>query len=264
MSPPASDSVAGLRAARLDGVAVKPTEHDIDRVGPLPEDTTLVVDYEGASHLPEAATLADLADDRPVRVTTPVRADGFDPLGDDSRVEWLPDGVGRVLVAGHRAYLEERERRRAVAPRFRAAAADCAAPWVGTEGVERVALATGQPQFELFSPSTARDLRALRAAGFEGELVVYTPVVLSTDENAVLDAVGAYAARREPVAADLPATAPTNSRAGGPARERLLEGCKEYALCGKPPAVGDQVESLHEAGADEVVGYPARGLDELL
>ncbi|MFB6218703.1 MAG: luciferase [Halobacteriaceae archaeon] len=255
---------AAVVATGLDGVALKPTEHDLDAAADLPAATTVVIDYEGADSLPAPETLAGLAADRPVRVTTPVRANGFDPLGDDSLAAAVPERAGRVLVAGHEAYLDAGERARAVAPRLQAAAADCEDPWVGTEGIERLALATGHTQFELLAPSTERDIRALRAAGFDGEIAVYAPVVLSTDENTVLDALGAYAARRGSVAADLPERAPTDSRVGGGAREALLEGCRNYALCGEPARVRRRVGALADAGADSVVGYPAAGLDGLL
>jgi len=261
MTASASNGAVGVTGLGLDGVAVKPAEHDLGHVGDLPEEAAVVIDYEGPEHFPGPEALASLAARRSARVTTPVRADGFDPLGDDSTVGAVPDGVGRVLVAGHRAYLDGAERSRAVAPRLQAAAADCADPWIGTEGVERLALVTGHTQFELLSVTTERDLTALRAAGFDGHIAVYAPVVPSADENAVLNAVGAYAARRNSVSRNLPSQAPTDSRVGGEARDVLLSGCHEVALCGEPPAVREQVASLREAGADCVVGYPAVGLD---
>ncbi len=52
-----------------------------------------------------------------------------------------------VLVAGHGAYLTDDEAARAVAPRLRAAV-DVPAPWVGTEGIERLALAVGGTQYD--------------------------------------------------------------------------------------------------------------------
>lgn len=263
MTASAPDGAVGVTRVGLDGVAVKPAEQDLGRVQEFPAEVTVVVDYEGAEHVPDAGTLSALAGDRTVRVTTPVRADGFDPLGDRSRAADIPETVGRVLVAGHEAYLNPAERSRAVAPRLRAAAVDCADPWVGTEGVERLALATGHTQFELLSGTTGHEVRALRAAGFDGDIAVYAPVVLSDEENRVLNAVGAYAARRNSVTSDLPANAPTDSRAGGGARDVLLAGCREVALCGEPSSVREQVASLRDAGADLVIGYPAGGLEEL-
>jgi len=167
-------------------------------------------------------------------------------------------------VAGHAAYLSADERRKAVAPRLRAAVERDPAAWVGTEGVERLALATGATQFELLSRTTERDLRALRAAGFDGELAVYAPTVLTDDDDAVLDAVGGYAARRGPVASALPEGAPTDATATDRAREVLTAATRDYALVGSPTRVGERVADLKDAGADLVVGYPARGLGEFV
>lgn len=250
-------------ATGLDAAAVKPAECDLSRAAALPFET-VVVDYEGHEHLPEPATLAALTEELVVRLTIPLRADGFDPLGDDALDEAVPDGVRRILVAGHPAYLDERERGRAVAPRFGAAAERYPDAWVGTENVERLALATGHTQFELLSRTTERDLRALRAAGHEGPLAVYAPTVLTDAADAVLDAVGAYVARRDPVAAALPPDAAVDAAADGRAREVLLSAAEDYALVGAPAGVRERVEALRDAGADVVVGYPARGLDAFL
>lgn len=253
-------SSATLADVGFDGVALKPTEVDLLRSRELDVDT-LTVDYEGADAVPDPDALAALARERPVRVTTPVRATGYDPLGDGSRVAALPDGVGRILVAGNGAYLTPEESRRAVAPRLAAAVRAATEPWVGTEGIERLALAAGGTQYDLLSASTERDARALRAAGFDGELAVYAPTVLSGDPDVILDAVGAYAARRGQVAKRLPDGAPTDSTATGDVRETLLEGCRTYALGGSPDAVAGRIERLREAGVDWVISYPARGLD---
>ncbi|MFB6083132.1 MAG: luciferase [Halorientalis sp.] len=248
-----------LAGTGIDAVALKPTEVDLRRAAGLSVDA--VVDYEGRDALPEADVLAELAADRDVRVTTPIRADGFDPLGDDDLWDRVPDGVGRILVAGNPTYLTETERGRAVAPRLGAARERAPDAWVGTEGVERVALAAGGTQFELLSRSTERDLHALRAAGFEGQLAVYAPTVVTDDADAVLDAVGDYAARREPVRAALPDDAATDATASGRAREVLARAVRDYALVGDGERVERRVERLREAGADTVVAYPARGLD---
>lgn len=258
-----SDSHAAV--AGVDAVALKPAETDYRRIPELHEALdTVVIDYEGHEHLPEFDAVADLANgDREVRLTTPVRADGFDPLGDDSLATELPEHVGRVVVAGHGAYLSEAEAERAVAPRFGAAVTADADAWVGTEGVERAALATGATQFELLSRSTARDVRALRAAGFDGEVAVYAPTVLTEDEDAVLDAVGAYAARRGPVRRALPdgEDVATDANATGRARDVLSQAVRDYALVGEVDAVRERVDELHALGVDHVVAYPARGLD---
>ncbi len=243
----------------LDAIAVKPKECDVARALDVPVDV-VAIDYEGREHLPDAGTLRYLAHRKEVRLTTPVRADGFDPLGDDSLYEWLPKGVRRVLVAGHAAYLTEEERSRAVSPRLRAARERAPDAWVGTEGIERVALAAGGTQYELLGRTTRRDLRALRAAGFEGDIAVYAPTVLTDDEDAVLDAVGSYVARRRPVAGALPEDAATDAGATGRAREVLGAAARDYALVGDHETVRRRVQDLKDAGATLVVGYPARGL----
>jgi hypothetical protein len=247
----------------LDGAALKPAECDVSRAVELPFET-VAIDYEGAEHLPDAETLARIATEKEVRLTTPVRAAGFDPLGDDARYDEIPGGVRRVAVAGHPAYLSDEERRKAVAPRLKAAVERDPTAWVGTEGVERLALATGATQFELLSRTTERDLRALRAAGFDADLAVYAPTVLTDDEDEVLDAVGGYVARRGPVADALPEGGPTDASAIGRAREVLSAASRDYALVGSPEAVGERVAALKDAGADLVVGYPARGVAEFL
>jgi hypothetical protein len=245
----------------LDALALKPAECDVRRALDVPL-STVAIDYEGRDALPSPAVLEHLAAEKTVRLTIPVRADGFDPLGDDSRWESVPESVDRVLVAGHGAYLTDDEKRRAVAPRLRAARERAPDAWVGTEGIERIALAAGGTQYELLSRSTTRDVRALRAAGFDGRVALYAPTVLTDDEDAVLDAVGAYAARRRPVARALPDDASTDATATGRAREVLSAAVRDYALVGAPDAVREQVSELREAGVDLVVGYPARGVDE--
>ena len=245
----------------LDAVALKPAECDVRRALDVPL-STVAVDYEGREHLPDADLLAEIAADRTVRLTVPVRADGFDPLGDDSLWESVPPAVHTVLVADHSAYLSDDERGRAVAPRLQAARERAPDAWVGTEGIERIALAAGGTQYELLSRSTTRDVRALRAAGFDGEVALYAPTVLSDDADTVLDAVGAFAARSRPVARALPAGAPTDSTATGRAREVLSAAVSDYALVGSPDEVRERIRDLKDAGVDTVVGYPARGVDE--
>jgi len=254
---------ATLARVGIDAVALKPTEVAVERAADL-DVATLAVDYEGREHLPAAETLADLAAEADVRVTTPVRADGFDPLGDHDLADALPEDVRRVLVAGHPAYLTDTEQERAVAPRLNEAAGQCLDPWIGTEGIERVALAVGGTQFELLGSGTDRRLRALRQAGYDGEVAVYAPTVLTDDEDGVLDALGAYAARRGPVASALPDGAPTDAAAEGRAREVLSQAVRDYGLVGSVDDVSERVDELKAAGADRIVGYPARGLDPLL
>lgn len=249
-----------LADAGIEAVAVKPTECDVERTLDLGVET-VAIDYEGREHFPSPETLADLAGSVDVRATTPVRADGFDPLGEDGLAGGLPESVGRVLVAGHPAYLDDHERERAVAPRLREAVDDCPDPWVGTESVERVALAVGGTQFDLLGPGTEAEVRALRAAGYDGSVAVYAPTVLTDDEDAVLDALGAYAARRGPVRDRLPEGAATDASATGRAREVLSAAVRKYGLVGDVETVRGRVADLHEAGVDRVVGYPARGLE---
>ncbi|WP_136361672.1 LLM class flavin-dependent oxidoreductase [Halobacterium salinarum] len=259
-----SSSDAHAAVAGIDAVAVKPAEHDWRRITDLVAGvSTVTVDYEGHAHMPDLDALAACVDDgRAIRVTTPVRVDGFDPLGDDSLAADMPPELGRVLVAGHGAYLSDDAAERAVAPRLGAAVdALDGDPWVGTEGVERAALATGGTQFELLSRGTQRDLDGLRAAGFDGDIAVYAPTVLTDDEDAILDAVGAYTARRGPVRRALPEDAATDATATGRAREVLSAAVRDFALVGDSETVRERVAGLRAAGADHVVAYPARGLD---
>ena len=258
-------ALAGATLAELgiDAVALKPAEMDVGRAAALSVGT-VTVDFEGREHVPAPETLATLAGTATVRVTAPVRADGYDPRGDDSLLDGVPDPVGLVAVAGHPAYLSEEERARAVAPRLGAARERVGEAWVGTEGIERIALAAGGTQYELLSRRTERELRSLRAAGLGDEVAVYAPTVLTDDEDEVLDAVGAYVARRRPVARALPDDAETDAAAAGRAREVLLKAAGDFALVGTPAEVGDRVARLKEAGADVVVGYPARGVEEFL
>ena len=269
-------SVSGrptLAESGIDGLALKPTEVDVaslasgefERVADDLAETTVVIDFEGAAAVPDAADLERLAErTTALRLTTPVRADGFDPLGDDSASERLPDAVGRVFVAGHPAYLTEAERRRAIAPRLREAVAATPDAWVGTEGIERVALAVGGTQFELLTPTVERDVRALRAAGFDGEIALYAPTVRSTDEDVVLDALGEYVARRAGVSASLPEGAATDASATGEARDVLSQAAREYALVGDRETVRERTDALRAAGVDRIVAYPAAGLTALL
>lgn len=245
----------------IDGVALKPAEVDVARGADLPVDL-LTIDYEGPEHVPDRDTLRRVADAGPVRLTVPVRADGFDPLGDDRRLAALPDGIDVVVVAGHPSYLTTAERRRAIAPRFGAAVERAPDAWVGTEGVERLALATGATQFSLLSPTVERTFRALRSAGFDGGLAVYAPTVFSDDDATILDAVGDYVARRRTVWEALPDGRGDDYRDVDGLAETVLAAAEDYALVGPPESVRERIRQLKAAGADYVVSYPARGLDE--
>jgi hypothetical protein len=254
---------ATLSDVGVDAVALKPTEVDVRRATGLAVET-LTIDYESRDHVPAPGTLADLAGSRDVRLTVPVRADGFDPYGEDGLLRSVPDSVGLVAVAGNPAYLDAREGGRAIAPRLRAVADRAEDPWVGTESVERVALAVGGTQYDLLSGTTGAEISALRSAGFGGDVAVYAPLVMTDDEDTILDALGPYAARRPDVRERLPAGTPTDSTATGRARDALLDGLEEYALAGDVDTISTRVESLHGAGVDHVVAYPARGLDPFL
>ncbi|WP_323171103.1 luciferase [Natrialba sp. PRR66] len=259
-------TTSSVARAGLDAIALKPAECAVERAASLPVET-IAIDYEGHDHVPDRRTLEALSADATVRLTTPVRADGFDPLGDDSLAAELPAGVERILVAGHPAYLTDDERNRAVAPRLGAALETNPDSWVGTESVERIAMATGATQYDLLSRTTMRELRALRAATFDGDIAVYAPTVLADEDDAILDAVGDYVARRRPVAAALPDDGDediTDSRATGRTREVLLAAAEDYALVGTEAAVREQTDALREAGATTVVGYPARELEAFL
>lgn len=258
-----ASSGSAVERAGIDAVALKPTEHDLSRAADLAVET-VAIDYEGREHLPDRALLRDLAREKTVLLTVPIRADGFDPLGDDSLWDWVPDRVRRVLVAGHPAYLSEEEASRAIAPRLGAGMERAPDAWVGTEGVERLALATGATQYELLSKDTERTLRALRAAGFDGDLAVYAPTVLSEDDDAVLDAIGDYVARRGAVRRAMPDGGHSDANAEGRAREVLTAAVEDYALVGDAETVNERVSKLREAGATTVLAYPARGIEELL
>lgn len=248
-----------LARAGIDAIALKPVEHDLERALNLDVET-VVIDYEGRSWFPDREALTRLADRYELFVTTPVRADGFDPLGDDSCVEALPHEANRVLVAGSSAYLTDDEAQRAIAPRLKAAREAAPDAWVGTEAVERVALAVGGTQYELLSRRTESAVAALRTAGFDDEIVVYAPTVLSGDTDEILDAVGGYVSRRGPVGRVLPDDAPTDSNATGRSRELLVRAANEYALIGDVRAIRKRVDALRRVGVGRVVAYPGAGL----
>lgn len=249
---------SGLARLDFDGIALKPLEIDLASLSSVPfEQVTL--DYEGAAAFPSQETLEQLASLATLRVTVPVRADGFDPLGQDRRWAELPAGSEIALVAGNPAYLSSTERGRAIAPRLAAALERVPEAWVGTEGIERIALATGAPQYELLAPGTEGRIRALREAGFEGEMAVYAPTVLTDREDIQLDVLGSYVARRRRIADALPPATTPDGSASGRARDVLLAACADYAIVGEPDAACERIAELRTAGVDHVVGYPARG-----
>lgn len=247
-----SDRPLVLERTAVDAVAIKPSETPLDAIRSLPINS-IVVDWEGRAHFPSPDTIGALRDGVDLRVTVSVRADGFDPLGCDDGYDQLPADLGVVLVAGHPAYLAPAERARSIAPRLSRAVDRVAEPWVGTEGIEALARATGTTQFELFGPGIENRIERLRGTGFDGSIAVYAPTVLSTEPDEILATVGEYVERRPSVAEAL--------RTDGRRRAVLLEACEDWALVGSPSAVRDRVAELRTAGADHVVGYPAGGID---
>lgn len=246
-----------IRTTDIDGIAVKPSQGPI--VQALHFDTDRVtIDFEGHDHVPSINSLEELAERKSVRVTVPIRADGFDPLGDDSILQLLPASVGTVLVAGHPAYLQEEERRRAIAPRLRAALETFPNAWVGCEGIEALAKASGATQFLLLSDRTEDDLSELGASGIEDDIAIYAPVVASNNPDYILDAIGDYVARRRPVRATLVNENRTDHTATDPDRTHLIRSAKQYALVGTTKEIDDRITGLKNAGADYVIGYPAR------
>lgn len=256
-------SASTVEDAGIDAIALKPTEHQLRRATQAPVDV-LTIDFEGVDSVPPVDTLVDLSATHEVRVTVPVRVDGFDPLGDDERLAAIPDALDTTLVAGNPAYLAPHERQRAIAPRLLAAVERTNRPWIGTEGIKRLALAIGETQYELLSPGTERTISMLREAGVTAAFAVYAPTVRADDDATILDAVGEYVARREPIREQLQAEAPTDSTASGHTREVLLEAAREYALVGDTAAIRDRVDRLRAAGVETIVSYPADGLDAIL
>ncbi len=242
----------------IDAVAVKPAESELTTVLDLDIDR-VIVDYEGNEHIPAAATLAVVADSHDLFVTTPVRVDGYDPLGDDRLLADLPANTTRVLVAGNPAYLTDQELQRAIAPRLKAARKQAPNAWVGTEGIEPLARSIGGTQFEILGPSTATDVRQLRDSGFDGDIAVYAPTVLTTDPDGVLDAIGRYIARRDPVRAAIPEATPVHAAASGRVRETLLKAAPDYALVGDIDTIQRRITTLRDAGVSHIVAYPATG-----
>lgn len=245
--------------AGFDAIAIKPGESELSNLRHV-QSTTVVIDFDGAAHVPTPATLDRLDARHELRVTAPVRVEGFDPLGDHRCLERYPDTVEYAFVAGHPAYLDDRARRRPIAPRLGEAVRRYPEAWVGTEGIERIALATGATQYELLSATTRRHVRALRSAGFDGGIVVYAPTIISDEEDVALDAIGEYVARRKPVSRRLPAGAREDGTSSGRARRILLEAIDDHAIVGQPATVASTIQELRDVGVDMVVGYPAAGV----
>jgi hypothetical protein len=244
----------------FDAVALKPTEIELPALSSVPLDR-IILDYEGPDAFPNADTLDRLAALADLRVTVPVRADGFDPLGDDCHWTRIPSTASVALVAGNPAYLSTEECRRPIAPRLAAALERVPEAWVGTESIEPIAVATGATQFELLARETEQRVRSLKAAGLDADIALYAPAVLDDDTDALLDTLGQYVARRQSIAEALPADATPDASARGPARQHLLSACEDYAIVGDAETVRQRINDLRSAGLDHIVGYPARGLE---
>jgi len=196
--------------AGIDAVALKPAECDVSRAANSPIDR-VTIDYEGREHLPDAETLDRLAAEAELYVTTPVRADGFDPLGDDSLIDKIPDPPPAGCSWRATARTSRRtSRRRAVAPRLGAARAARRPRRVGRHGASSASRwRRGGTQFELLSLSVDRSRRAWAPRRrVRRRIAVYAPTVLTDDEDVVLDAVGASS----------PAPPPAGPRAPGRGR----------------------------------------------
>lgn len=244
-------TVSRLATAGFDGIAIKPASQSLERVNADGVDT-VVVDFEGREHLPEPTAIERLSASADVVLTAPVRADGFDPLGDARYFGEYEPHATFALVAGNGAYLTGSARRRAIAPRLSAALRWYPDSWVGTEGIERLALATGATQYELLSPGTTSVLTGLRTAGFEGELAVYAPTVVTDERHRALTALEAYLRRRSSVRRAL-----DNGLSDDEAEHVLRQAMDDYALVGGPHRVGERIAELKSAGATAVIGYPA-------
>lgn len=240
-----------LDMAGFDGIAVKPAQQPIESVDVSAVDT-VVVDFEGHDHLPQPGRLAPLAETTSVVLTTPIRADGFDPIGDDHRLADYATIADFAVVAGNGSYLLPHERRRSIAPRLAAALTAYPDSWVGTEGIERLALATGAIQYELLSARTLSAVRGLRAAGFDGELAVYAPTTITDDRDGALAVLEPYLRRRRPVRQAL------DAMGSGSNEEAILDAAlDDYAIVGDTERVRERIQSLKAAGVTSVIGYPA-------
>lgn len=239
-----------IAEAGFDGIALKPTTQPPDSVDPTAVDS-LVIDFEGDDSLPSPDAVAETAAHTTVVVTTPVRSDGFDPLGDDRLFAAYAPHARFALVAGNGAYLHPHERRRAIAPRLAEAIERYPDALVGTEGIERIALATGAAQFELLGPRTASLIRGLRAAGFTGDIAVYTPAAVTDDRQAAIDWLSGYLRRRRPVQRAL-------DNAGDSSDEQrvLDQALDNFALVGDTATVNRRIDSLKAVGATAVIGHP--------
>ncbi|MFB6254804.1 MAG: luciferase [Halobacteriaceae archaeon] len=245
-------------ALELDGIAIKPSETDISHLSNSPFDQ-IIIDYEGMDVLPDRREIEELADEKTVHLTTPVRASSFDPIADRGSRMKVPSTINRIFVAGNPKYLTESEQNKTIQPRIVTATDRHPFAWVGTEGIERIALATGNPQFELLSPTTESNILHLRACGVEVDINVYAPAVIDSSKDRILDTLGEYVARRSEVRKALPANSSLDGSATGKTRRILLQAINNYALVGDVDAINQQITKLYEIGVSNVIIYPAGG-----
>lgn len=239
-----------------DAIAVKPSQTSLSHVTSSPIDS-VVIDFEGREHYPSNTTIQELQETTDTRVTIPIRVDGFDPLGDREYIDSLPTETKVVLVAGNPAYLSEDELQRAIAPRIGTAIDEFSDAWIGTEGIPLIALATTAPLFFLLSPESKHTIQQIRSAGYHGSIAVYAPTVVSTDTDTILQTLGPYTMRREPVRRKLDAE--SLSSLAPDEQEILLRETQQYTLTGSLSEINTQISRLKTKGVDNIVSYLPTG-----
>lgn len=240
----------------FDAIAVKPSHTNLSRVTSSPIDT-VVIDFDGREHFPSNTTILELQETTDTRVTIPIRVDGFDPLGDREYLDSLPTETKVVLVAGNPAYLTEEELHRSIAPRLGTAVDEFSNAWIGTEGIPLIALATTAPLFFLLSPESKHTIQKIRSAGYPGSIAIYAPTVVTTDTDTILQTLGPYTMRREPVRRQLEAE--SLSSLDSDKQELLLRETQKYALTGSVSEINTQISRLKTKGADNIVSYLPTG-----
>lgn len=248
-----------LHAAGVDGLALKPTQYDLCAVPSSPVET-LVIDYEGRGAFPDSSVLMQLATEYELYVTTPVRADGFDPLGDDSYLDRIPSSAKRVLVAGNPAYLTDDEQQRKISPRLKKARQSDPSAWIGTEGIEPLANRLGGTHFELLGPALDDRISQRRDDSAIDQVAVYAPMVITDDADQKIAALGEYVSRRDSVRSEIPEVRSVVDMARGRIRKELLEAIDQYALAGSIETIHRRITDFHANGVDQVIVYPATNI----
>ncbi len=241
----------------FDALAVKPRDTDLSQIPSTPVNN-VVIDFEGREHYPSNTTIRSLQETTNLRVTLPIRVDGFDPLGNREYLDSIPPETKVVLVAGNPAYLTENELDRSIAPRIGTAVDKFANAWIGTEGIPLIALATTAPLFFLLSPQSKRTIQQIRSVGYEGTIAVYAPTLITEDTDTLLETLGPYTLRRDPVRHKLEST--SLSSLNPEDQEILIRETQKYALTGSVSAINSQISHLKNHGVDKVVSYLPTGL----